>query len=353
MNTKSSRSSIFARIGVIAFLVAFIAPLAVSAANITAGSLLLGDPRPGQTTSYTFSGASFTASTIRCIQLQLDDAADGSGSPPAGLDISGATLDASTTLITDASWTEDNTVAGMLEITFATGENPAGSGTLVWTGIDNGNTDDTTYYGIINTYGNVDCSTGGPIDTTTVAFMYKDGALVSLTVEPSLVFTVAGVDSAQTVNGATTSLTSTATAIDFDNDVSASTSGISAHDVTVGTNGSGFTLYLRQTGGLTDGTNTIDAWTGTHATPSAFPAAGADEAWGYTTNDSSLAGGTATRFTSPGNYWAGMPTVNELVADSSTIGSQTSRIGHQIAIDTSTPSGNYSTTLVYTAAGSY
>ena len=48
-----------------------------------------------------------------------------------------------------------------------------------------------------------------------------------------------------------------------------------------------------------------------------------------------------------------MPTTNEIVGEQTTIGTDTIRVGHQLAIDAATPAGSYSTTLVYTAAGTY
>lgn len=326
-------------------------PSIVSAAQVTSGSLTLGDPRPGQTTSYTFSASGFTTgTTIRCIQLRLNTAADGSGSVPTGVTTTGSTL-SSSSLITAGSWTVGNGVNGSLRITNAAGATPAASGNVVWGNVVNGSTASTTYYGILNTYTNVDCATG-PTDTTTVAFVYKDGALVTLTIDPTLTFTITGVASGQTVNGATTNITSTPTAINFGNTVTPSVKGVSAHDLQVATNATGgFSVHLRQTGAFTNGTTTITPWTGTNAAPTTFPAAGT-LAWGYTTADSSLAGGTATRFTSASN-WAGMPTVNELVMDNTAGGSQTTRVGHQLGVASTTPAGNYSTTLVYTATGLY
>jgi hypothetical protein len=331
-------------------LATILVPLAVSAADISSGTLLLGDPRPGQSTTYTFSGSGFTTGTaIRCAQLTFAVNADGSGGVPSGLTTTSATL-VSSTLITAGSWTVGN-AGGVVRITNASGETPASTGNIVWGGIVNGSTSNQTYYALFNTYTNVDCSTG-PVDSTVVAYTYKDGSLVSLTVDPTLVFTVSGVANGQSVNGATTSISSTPTEIDFARTANATTKGVSAHDLEVATNAGGFSVYLRQTGaGLSNGSHTISPWTGTNASPTPFPAAGT-EAWGYTTEDNTLGGGTATRFTSASN-WAGMPTVNELVMDNSSAGSQETRVGHQLGVSGTTPAGNYTTTLVYTAAGTY
>ncbi len=341
----------FAKITVAVLAVAVVLPFAVGAATITSGNLTLGDPRPGNTTTYTFSGSGFTTGTsIRCIQLRFANNADGTGGAPTGLTTTGATLSSNT--IATGTWTVGN-AAGVVRATNTTGATPAASGTIVWGGIVNGSSAAATYYGLFDTYTNTDCSTG-PVDSTVVAFVYKDGALVSLTVEPTLSFTIAAVNSGQSVNSATTTLTTTPTAINFSNDVTAAAKGVSAHNLTVATNAAnGFTVNLRQTGGLTNGTYTIPSLAGaTNAAPIAFSAAGI-EAWGYTTEDSSLAGTTANRFTSPANRWAGMSTTNELVMDSGSSGTQTTRVGHQIGISNTTPAGSYNTTLVYTAAGVY
>ena len=348
---KKLRAVIIARCLIVVTAIALVAPLAVGAANITSGSVSLGDPRPSQTTSYTFSGSGFsTGTTIRCIQLRLNTAADGSGSVPTGVTTTGSSL-SSSTLITAGSWTVGNGVNGSLRITNAGGATPSASGNVVWGSVVSGSAADTTYYGLFNTYTNTDCSTG-PVDATVVAFVYKDGALASLIVDPSLTFTITGVASGQTVNGATTNISTTPTAINFARTPNVSTKGVSAHTLDVASNAGGFTVHLRQTGtGLSNGTHDIAAWTGTNGSPTTFPAAGT-EAWGYTTEDSSLAGGTANRFTTASN-WAGMPTVNGLVMDNPSSGTQQTKVGHQLGVASTTPAGNYSTTLVYTAAGIY
>jgi len=343
----NNKSKIFARLSVLTLALALFAPLAVNAATVTSGSLTLGDSRPSQSTSYTFSASGFTTGTqIRCVQLRLNTAADGSGTVPTGLTHAAATVGSSTLV---SGFAADNTSAGSLRATSATLTTPAASGNVVWNSVVNGSVADTTFYAILSTHVLQNC-TGAAVDSTVVAFMYKDGALVSLTVDPTLTFTVAGVASAQTVNGATTTVATTATAVDYARTATAATNGVSAHDVSVGTNGGGFALYLKQSGNFAFGANIIDPWTGTNVAPSLI--SGTGEIWAYTTQDSSLGGGTATRFTSASN-WAGMPLTNELVADSSATGTQLTRVGHQLGIDSATPSGNYSTTLVYTAAGVY
>ncbi len=331
--------------------VAIISPLA-SAASLTSGSLLLTDPRTSTSSSYNFSAAGYsTGTTIRCINVALNDQTDGLGSAPAGITTTSSTL-ASSTLITAGSWTVDNGVNGRLRITNAGGETPAASGNVVWGAVTNGTSTVTTYYAIMNSYSDVGCIT--PVDQTTVAFVYEDGKLVQLTIDPTLTFTTAGVAASQTVNGATTTVASTATGVDYLNAVTFAAKGVSAHDLDVSTNATnGYTIYIRHTALLTSGSDTIDNWTGTNAAPTAFPAAGT-EAWGYTTNDATL-DPTADRFTNPGNLWSGFNTTNEIVARNTAApsGTETTRVGHQVGVATTTQAGTYQTTVIYTVASTY
>lgn len=325
--------------------------LSAYAASLSNASLSLSDPRTSQTATYTFTASGFSAAA-ECIILEIDTQADGAGGVPTAFDSTGASLDASGTMITESNWTSDFATNGTLELTYTTGETPSNGGTLVFTGVDNGNTEDT-YYGLFTTYSDA-CST--PLDTVVVAFSYNDGALVTLTIDPTLTFSVNGVGSGVNINGATTTIVSTGTGIDFANAVTSAAKGVSAHRLDVTTNASGgYVVYLRHTGLLTNVvSDTISNHTGTNGTPTAFPAAGT-EAWGYTTEDSSLTGGTADRFTNPGNLWAGFSTTNQPVMDnpSATAGTDQTEVGHQVGVSTSTEAGDYQNTIIYTIVATY
>ncbi len=347
--------SILATTGVVitALILATIAP-ALRVSALTNSSLALSDPRTSQTSTYTFDSSGFTtATTINCIQLDIGTASDGTGD--AGLDLSGLTLDSHT--VVSGGWAVGSVdgTTDQMRATLVAGENPIANGNIVWGGVVNGATEGTTYFGLLETFSNIDCTTGGAVDSVAVAFVYKDGELVQLTIDPTLIFTCSPVASGQTVNGATTTVGSTGTGIDHANNVTFAANGISAHDINVSTNATGgYTVSIRQTAQLSNGPDTIADWTGTNAAPTTFPAAGT-EAWGYTTEDSSLAGGTANRFTSAGNVWAGFSTTNEPVIDNTvaTTGTETTRVGHQVGVSTTTPAGTYQTTIIYTVASVY
>ncbi len=339
----------------------------VSAASLSNASLTLGDPRTVDkdsnpiSTTYTVNASGFsTATAIACIDVNLNTQPDGSGAVPSGLTSTSSTFNSSS-LVSDPLWTVNNTANGHLRITNAvTTETPAASGNVVWGNVTNGNTQGTTYYAIITTYTDVLCTSGNEVDTATMAFIYVDGTLVSLEISASLDFQVKAVASSQSVNGATTTVASTPSAINYGTMTSTSTN-ISAHDLQISTNAAGgYTVYIRQSSPLQNtGGNTIE-WTaspGTNAAPAAFPAAGT-EAWAYTTEDATLStgSGAADRFTSAGgNKWAKFNTVNEEVFYNTvaSAGIETTRVGHQIGISADTGAGTYKTTIIYTVVATY
>jgi hypothetical protein len=182
------------------FMVVLFLPLAASAATITNGSLLLGDPRPSQVSTYTFSGAGFSGGNIGCIELVFDTQADGGGSVPAGMDTTSTTYDSST--LVGGGWTVANPGNGTVRITNSTPAAPNASGNVVWGGITNSDTEGT-YYGTFTTYTDSGCSGGNEVDTTVVGFVITDGTLVQLTIDPTLTFSVNGITSGTTLYGAT------------------------------------------------------------------------------------------------------------------------------------------------------
>ncbi|HEX9679332.1 MAG TPA: hypothetical protein VGA08_01815 [Candidatus Saccharimonadales bacterium] len=355
MGRKSSlvRAHILFVVGAVAGLL--LSNLPLQAASLTSTSLSLSDPRTAVTSSYTFDASGFSGggNTIRCIHLAFNTQADGGGTTPNGLDSTSSTLDSSS-LITIGSWTYDDSINGLLVLTNAAGEVPAASGNVVFGGIINGNSEAVAYYGIFETYSDVGCATA--VDQAVVAFIYRDGELVSLSLGPTLTFACNAVGTGQTVNGATTSVASTGSGIDFGTMTTAS-NGLSAHDLEVSSNAAGgYSVYIRQTGNLqATGGSSIVPHGGSNAAPTAFPAAGT-EAWGYTTEDSTLSGGSPDRFTSSGgNKWAGFNTFNEEVVFNAAapIGTETTRVGQQVGIAASTGAGSYQTTIVYTILATY
>lgn len=324
----------------------------VSAATLTSGSASISDSRPSTaSTSYTMTFSNATLSSTKCIQVIFSNASTG-GSVPTGMVTSGVTLSGTSTYMpTPASWAAASSVAGTVKVTFATGETPASASnrTLVLGGITNGSVADTAYFAQFSTYGNTDCSSS-PLDSGVATFIYTSGQAVSMTVDPTIAFTVNSVASLQSVNGATTTVATTGTTIPFAT-VTSSANAIAAHDLTVTTNaGAGYTVYARYVAAPTNGSHPITDWTGTNAAPTTFSAAGT-ESFGYTTGSTTLAG-SASRFSS--NKWAGFTTANlEVAHASAAVSSSTTRIGYQVGISGTTPAGSYTGTVVLTATPSY
>jgi hypothetical protein len=328
------------------------------AATLTGSKVAISDSRPsGTSVSYDIEFDSVTTSAIQCIRVEFDTQADGGGSKPSGLDITSLALSGSTDYIpTPGSWgVSNNNSTGVSSITFGSGETPASATdrNVILTTITNGSTPETGYYVIFNTYNNTNCSSSG-VDSGTGTFIYVTGQSVSLSVDPSISFDLAAVSNSQSVNGATTSVTTTDGTIPFGT-VTTSTSGIAAHDATVTTNaGSGYTMYIRYTQAPTTGAASIDDHSGSNASPTTMSPG--TEAFGYTTNDATLGTGTADRFTSSGgNKWAAFTTSNAEVGYSGTsVSSQTIRLGYQVGISGTTPAGAYgSSTVIITATPAY
>ena len=344
---------------VIALLIVFqgfiYADPSVIAATLTSVSVQLSDPRPSQTSDYLVTAGGFTTATsIYCIEVDLDTQADGGGSNPNNITTSSSSLDSST-LITAGNWSVDNTTNGTLRITNAAGETPAVQGNIAWGGVTNGDTEGITYYGVITTYTDVNCTGGNEVDTASMAFTYKAGEQIQLTIDPTLTFNCSAVASGQDVQpnidpgGDSTTVATGASGVNFGTSVTTSANGISAHDIEVSTNASGgYVVYIRHTQQLTNGAlDTIANHTGTNAAPTAFPAAGT-EAWGYTTDDTDLTQWDASEY-------AGFTTSNEEVVSntSTTSGTETTRVGHQVGIAGSTDGGTYQTTILYTIVATY
>ena len=310
-------------------------------------SLELGDSRVDETSDYVFDMSTVdTGTSLQCIELDLGANSDGSGAI-SGLDTSSSTFTASD-LITFGSWSVDNSASAnhQLRITNGSGETPNASGEITWSTVTNGDTAETTYYGVLTTYTDSGCTTAN--ETVTVAFVYTNGQAVSVTVDPTLSFDIQPVSSGQAAAGGTTTVGTTDGTVPFGT-VTSSSNGLAAHDLLVATNAStGYNVYLRYTQILTNGAgDTIDDHTGTYASPSAFPAAGT-EAFGFHTDDTDIAGFGASNF-------AAFKTSNEIVMQrvTATPSAETNQVSYQVGISNTTESGTYNSTLIYTAVPTY
>lgn len=113
----------------------------------------------------------------------------------------------------------------------------------------------------------------------------------------------------------------------------------------------GYTIFGRETTALTFESATIADYLGTNGSPTSWTGIG----FGYTTNDSSLAGGTVDRFTNGGPKYAGFTTSipGDPVADHTAVIEENPVINEQFDVsyrvtgDSTTPAGAYTNTVVY------
>jgi hypothetical protein len=338
-----------------------------NAATLTSAKVALSDPRPSQVASYTFTGSSVTSANIKCVKAVFATTSTGEVNPTNWDGTGGTVTAASSTLVNSSAsgWTlatSDGTGASagadnVWKYTNTTGVTPSTltGATFIMAGITNSSIQDTAYYLRINTYDNTDCSTT-PRDNATVEFINTNGSTLSLTIDNTLSFTVNAVAGSQSCDGTTTTQASTATTIPFGTLTSAA-NGVVCQDLTAATNATnGYTIFARYTAAPTNAlSQTIADHSGSNASPTAFSAAGT-EAYGYSTNDATLAGSnpTANRFTNPSQGWAAMTTSNAEVAyESAGVTTATYRVGHQVGISTTTKPGAYSTTIIYTCTPVY
>lgn len=129
--------------------------------------------------------------------------------------------------------------------------------------------------------------------------------------------------------------------------------------VTTTTNANtGYVVYAWSTQPLTYGSFTISDWTGTNTSPTSFNAG--SFGFGYTTDDASLTGGTANRFTSGGAKYAGFahtgPTAssNEPVADATApVTADAHVISYRVYPSGTQSAQTYSTVIIYVAAAKF
>ena len=344
----------------------------------------LSDPRPNPATStYNFTASSITTGgpgAIQCIEevfSSTSNVTSAGATLPTSLDTTGATINAgSTDWATGVSgWTPDVTTNGRLILHSTTPATPSSGGPhgVAFDNITNSSIANTGIYVGFTTYAGDEASgncSGAVVDSVTVQYVQTAGSTLSLNVDGALTFTVAGV--AHGASCGTTGLTTTGTAA---NDSTATTiplgtvttaqNTIGCQTLTAGTNATnGFTIYVRDLAQLKNALNQNYAdWTGTNGSPTTFPAAGTAEAYGYTTDDTTLSTGpgAADRFTNSGPNFAGFGhstdgTGNAEVAYETAPTSSSSGIYHvgvEASMLSTTKPGAYQTTVVYTCTPVY
>lgn len=322
-----------------------------------AASMTLADPRATQTTTYELDVSAVTLTPIQCMRLEFDTMYNGSGSIPAGMNISSAALNATSNYVpSPGSWSTNATQAtGVITFTNASGGSPPSSSgrSVVVTGITSP-TSSGIYYALFSTYTATDCSTG-PVNRASVAFTVTDGTAVAIDIRPVMTFSVAGLNAGSCNAAPITATGSTASVINLGH-VGAGNVATGAQTFNVTTNAaSGYSVFvrslvaapaLREVGG-----QSIADVGGSNALPGAAPVVGVP-GFGYTVDDSTLSG-NATRFTASGPKYAALTTSNQEVAYSASgYVSETQCIAYSVTAGPNKPA-SYSTTVVYTMVPTY
>jgi len=325
------------------------------AAGLSVASNQVTDSRPSASavnyiTKWTFPGTT----AIGCMQIKYTTTASGA-TKPTGMTTTSATK-ASVTGggLTDISWTLSAVTDGTLKYTHATTQATTATAITITTANITNPSSAGVIYAQVKTYTSNDCATG-LTDSAVIAFSIISGQALSVTVDPSLSFSIANLASGVTIgNGATTTVdisAATASTIPLGN-VNSTTNPIVGQSLTVTTNATnGYTVYASYSGTLSDGaSHTIADHTGTNGAPSAFPAAGTS-AFGYQSGSSTLSG-SGTRFST--NKWAKFEAWGYEVARATTkVSSDATNIGYQVGVSGTQEAGLYTTTIILTATPSY
>ena len=344
-----------------------------NAAGLTDYKVEIGDSRAGVETFHRFSFTTPSTTNIEDVTFQYCTTASGTCTAPTGMELTSSITVGTVQGIGGTGYSAtgtDTTCTGSgntdCTITFSVsspGAQSADADVIIpfTVGITNPTTTNTTYFVRITTLGSGASTIDGP-NSVAFAILTSTSIAVSASVDPNLTFSIAAVTSGGTVNSATTTVTSTASTIPFGT-LTAGTPAIAAHDVTVTTNaGSGYTVTASASASppLTAGSNNIDEFTGTNASPATWSEPGGSTAntntgfFGYTTADSSLCTGTANRFTDTGNEWAGTSTVGgEVICSTTGVSSETTRVGWQVEVNAIQPAGSYTGTAILIATPTY
>lgn len=327
--------------------------------QLSSASIQLSNSVPSANAAGYTIGFKWAASyTVKCVVVVYATTAAGSTNPTGMTNATAAKGTVTGTGLTNGSWSLWNGNAdGSPQFENATGDSVTSGNAAVFpmTNLTNPNSA-STFYAQITTYDTLSTHTcSGARDTITVAWATTTGITASVTVDPSLTFSVNSVADSESVNGDTTTATTTSSTIPFGT-VAGDAVGIAAHDLTVSTNAAGgYTIYASYSAALTDGaSHTIADATGTNASPATFTNSTTTSSFGYTTASTSLSG-SASRFS--GTKYAKFTTLAGEIAGNAAapaaVASDTTRVGYKVAISNVQAPGTYTTTVGLVATPTY
>lgn len=328
-----------------------------NAGTFTSRSVTISDSRASATSvSYAYAFTTTATTSIKQIDFKFCTQAGAwsdTCTAPTGLSTSGTTR--SSDNLAGSGRTDSQPAANSFRTVVTTPSTQSTQAvTFTIAGMTNPSTTNTTFYARIITWSDTG-STEIDSGTTAFATLTTTSVAVSATVLENFSFALAGVNSGGTVNSATTDITTTASTIPFGT-LATADPNIGAHDVTITTNaGSGYAVTVKATADppLTSGSNNIDGFSGTYASPATWssPNGSAQNVntgfFGYTTADTDHSGFQT-------NKWAGLETTaRSIVSNTAAASAETTRIGWQAEINALQPAGSYTGTVLLVATPTY
>lgn len=321
----------------------------------------------GVTYTWTWSGYQ-TTTAVKCVKVEFDTAADGSGSIPAGMAVSGSSALAGT-FLPSGTWTVDATSAasGVLVYNYSTGVTPTGSAkTITISNVTNPSSAASNFM-LVSTYdtaggGSSGACGGSTLDSAVAAaFATTNNTVVSVTVDPSFSFSVA--NKASACNGESNYVDNSgggATSLPLGH-LSSSQNASTGQTLTVSGNaGSGFAVYVRGTNAANNMRSAGSGYqwqdvAGTYASPAAL---GAGERFGFTYKDNT-SGTSVTNPSSATFVKLTNATTNAVMGLATALsGTTTGCVSFDAqtganASSINTPAGSYAATIVYTAVPTF
>jgi hypothetical protein len=324
------------------------------AALITSSSVQMGDSRTSSTNVTYKVGFTFpSTSAVQCIIVKFGTTSGLGTQPTAMTSASGFTLTGGG--LTQGNWTNYGTNNGFLQIDAGSNQTPtATAATITWTGVTNTSTSGVFFAQITSYATNTSHTCTGQVDQSNVmAITTTAGVTATVSVDPSVSFTVANYGSAVNGSGDTSPITTTATTVPFGT-VAGGATAWGSHTLTVGTNAAhGYDLYVRDTQSLTD-SNSDTIRDQACASSNCTVVANAQTFDGSTTQSSLAYTGDNANKSFTSNKWLGFTTTNTDIASLTTAtASDVTHVEYKVQISNAQQPGTYSTVIVYTITPTY
>lgn len=292
-----------------------------------------------------------STTAIQCVQVKF--ATTTAMSTPATGMTSGSGFTLSGGGLTQGNWTNFGTTNGTLQIDAGSGQTPtATAATINWTGVTNTSiTNPTNIYAQVTTFStNTSHVCSGQVDQSNInAMLFTTGVTTTVSVDPSLTFSVANDGAAVNGSGSTGLVTTTSSTIPFGT-VNGGAAASGSQTLTVSTNAShGYNLYINKTQTLTDAaSDTFRDQGNLLSAPATFDGSTSQSSFAVTDDSANIALGS--------NKWGKVQNTPNSDAIDSAAGPVNGQVVHdefKVLTSNIQAPGTYTTTVIYTAVPSY